>query len=594
MKLVVPHIGDIHPADARLIRLAEFLGIECLPIPASTAEGRWIWAPESEVPNDDQYCLVINPDVISQCWRGNVPSPEFVCFLSSRFRRMIVHCVRSDPFHDALVAALSSGCFQGATKVQGSSRTLTIAPGERDICDSFTGLSIAVPNLANDWVFPAGDDSECRKLITIDEDAFFAIFTAHKAEVLMLGCGDVVDLDAEAADAWLSETFTKFVPYAMALRHIFGDQCWRPVQNCASVIVDDPLLRPNYGFLNYERLLRLMEEHDFNTTIAFIPHNFQRSSRRIVRVFQQNPHRFALCFHGNDHTGAEFAATDPAMLNSMLWAAQGRMDVHGKITCLPCDRVMVFPQGKFSMDAMAALRSHNFDAAVNTVTRPYGQSGRLTLRELAEPAVLRYSGFPLYLRRCSIDTQDLDIAFKLFFGIPILIVEHHEVFAHPERLIEAVHRINRAAPGIRWSSAGDAVRKSILQKCVSHDFVHLKAYARSINVKNPSSVPQMFRIEWACPNSKSSLEGVYRNNQRWPEYSIDESSICIDVLIDSGKSECFSIRDAASDASVVRFGFRHKARAFVRRRLSEMRDNYISKSPVLMAAAKSLQRSFQR
>jgi hypothetical protein len=72
---------------------------------------------------------------------------------------------------------------------------------------------------------------------------------------------------------------------------------------------------------------------------------------------------------------------------------------------------------------------------------------------LAEPAVLRYSGFPLFLRKCSRHTQDADIAFKLLFGIPILIVEHHDVFADPQRLVEAVTGStvpHRAFAGLAW------------------------------------------------------------------------------------------------------------------------------------------------
>lgn len=595
MKLVVPYLGELHPADARLIRLAEFLGVACVAVPAATPERGGIWVPESsEVTSDDGCCLVINPDVVSRCLHGKALSPDFGFSLGSQFHRMLVHCVSSDPFHDALLATLTGGRFQAARKAQASSGTLAIAPDSRDVCDAFTGLSISVPNLTNDWVFSGGDESGCRKLITLGKEAFFAICRVRETEILLLGSGDVIDLDAEAGDAWLSETFTRFAPYAMALRYIFGDQCWRPAQSYASVFVDDPLLRPNYGFLNFDRLLRLMEEHDFNTTIAFIPHNFRRNSQRIVRVFRQNADRLSLCFHGNDHTGAEFAATNPTSLNTMLQTAQRRMVEHGKMTGLPCDRIMVFPQGRFSIEAMAALQSHNFDAAVNTVPRPHGQSERLTLRELAEPAVLRYSGFPLFLRKCSRHTQDADIAFKLLFGIPILIVEHHDIFADPQRLIEAVHRINRAAPGIRWSSAGNAVRGSILQRRVARDLVQLKAYARRIRVENPSSAPQSFQVTWGRRSSKSSLEGVYHNDRRCTEYSVDESAVSIAVRIDAGSADYFSIRDVLTEANVTRFGFRHAASVFVRRRLSEMRDNYISKRPALLTATKSLQRSFQR
>jgi hypothetical protein len=572
--------------------LAEFLGIACVTVPAATAGEDGIWALESEVAGDDGYCLVLNLEVIHKCLRGKYPSPEFISSLGSKFRRMLVHCVGSDPFHNALLTTLTSGHFQAARKARFGA--LDIASDSRDICGAFSGLSVSVPNFANEWVFSGGDGTGCRKLITIGKDALFAIYGAGNAEVLLLGSADVIDLDAEVDDGWLAETFTRFIPYAMALKHIFGELCWRPVQSYASVVIDDPLLRPNYGFLNFERLLRLMEEHDFKTTIAFIPYNFRRNSPRIVRLFHRNAHRLSLCFHGNDHTGAEFAASDPALLNTMLGTAQRRMAVHGRMTGLSCDRVMVFPQGRFSVDAMAALRSHNFDAAVNTVAGPYGRNERLTLRELAGPAVLRYSGFPLFLRKYSRDTQDADIAFRLFFGIPIIIVEHHNIFAEPQPFIDAVRKIHRAAPGIRWSSVGDAVRGSILQRRVSSDLVQLKAYARSIRVENLASVPQKFRIEWACPGAKSSLASVCRNDQNHAEFVADESALLIDAEIDAHSSECFSIRDVPSGVSGARFGFRYAARTFVRRRLSEMRDNYISKSPALMAAAKSLQRSFQR
>ena len=45
---------------------------------------------------------------------------------------------------------------------------------------------------------------------------------------------------------------------------------------------------------------------------------------------------------------------------------------------------------------------------------------------LAQPAVLRYGGVPLFIRNFIKDTQSQDIAFNLFFGRPILIGEHHD------------------------------------------------------------------------------------------------------------------------------------------------------------------------
>jgi hypothetical protein len=337
-----------------------------------------------------------------------------------------------------------------------------------------------------------------------------------------------------------------------------------------------------------------MEEHNFQTTIAFIPHNYRRNSQRIVRLFKENAHRFSLCFHGNDHIGAEFAATDSMLLNTMLQIAQRRMTAFSQSTGLPCDRIMVFPQGKFSVDAMAALGSNNFDAAVNTGPRPYQQPLQLTLRELAEPAVLRYSGFPLFLRKYSQDILDADIAFKLFFGIPILIVEHHNIFANPQTLLDAVDRINRAAPDIRWVGVGTAVNGSFLRRQGSSGPVQLRAFARRIQVENLGSTPQQFHIEWACPGPKSSFDGICRGGHHRADYTADESRISTSVVVDPGCTETFSIKNVQTSVNLTPIGLRYKTRAFIRRRLSEMRDNYVSKSPALLTTAESLRRCLQR
>ena len=77
--------------------------------------------------------------------------------------------------------------------------------------------------------------------------------------------------------------------------------------------------------------------------------------------------------------------TDMARLNTMLHTAEHRMQLHGEITGLACDKVMVFPQGQFSVEAMQVLKFRNFHAAVNTTPHPMGQPARLTIGELAEP-----------------------------------------------------------------------------------------------------------------------------------------------------------------------------------------------------------------
>jgi hypothetical protein len=46
------------------------------------------------------------------------------------------------------------------------------------------------------------------------------------------------------------------------------------------LVIDDPLLKPRYGFLKFLPFLRLMQRHDFATSIAFIPWNWRRSATK--------------------------------------------------------------------------------------------------------------------------------------------------------------------------------------------------------------------------------------------------------------------------------------------------------------------------
>ncbi len=589
MKLVVPYLREIRPVDARLIRLAEFLGIQCQQISLTEPFGGVIEAIAS-IPAEDKSCMVINPDVIREWVNAEAPASELLSTLISPFRTALIHAVRPDPFHSTLVSHLTNGCFHAIQQCRDSHVKFTIASDSRDICEAFAGLSIGVPNAETDRVFIGGNGA--RKLITLGDNAFFAATTLEDAEIFLLGSEDVVDLDSEASDSWLSNLFSRFLPHAMALRHIFGEQCWRPVHNHANLIIDDPLLHPNYGFLNFERLLRMMEEHNFATTIAFIPHNFRRNSKCVVRLFSEHADRLSLCFHGNDHTGTEFAITDTALLHTMLHRAEQRMAAHLRTTEIPCEHVMVFPQGRFSIEAMAALGTHNFDAAINTAAHPWQKPTRLTLRELVQPALLRYAGFPLFTRKYSLHMQDVEIAFRIFFGIPLLLVGHHDIFEDPQHLIDAVARINRAAPGIRWSSAGAAVRESLLNRRDDFGVRTVKAYAGTIRIDNPSVSPERILIEWDYPDHKSHIESVSRNGLPCPVIDADEPGIRVSAVLEAGMSTLFSIRYRRPNNSFVPMGFRYNMRAIVRRRLSELRDNYISKSPPLRAAAKILQRSY--
>jgi hypothetical protein len=355
---------------------------------------------------------------------------------------------------------------------------------------------------------------------------------------VFLGSAELADVDFEVGGAdFPVEMFSRFAAYVIALRHMVGEACLQPPANGGSgcVIVDDPLLRSRYGHLDIQTLPEFTSRHHFHLTIAFIPHSWWTSARRIVDLFRSHPERLSICFHGNDHTGAEFASMDESFLNYALRTARERMRKHSEKFQLACSRVMVFPQGNFSMQAMEALSAHGFLAAVNTVPYPREAPGtKLTLGDVAAPAVMRYGRYPLFLRKPAKAWTEFDVAACLFFGRPILVVEHHEIGREMETLARFAELVNTVAPGIQWRDLEQVVKGSYLTQVTAGGERITRRYVNE-------NVP--------LPNEQLPM--------RTP-------------------------------------GMGWRMKAFLRRRLSELRDNYLSRSPGFLRFAKSVQKRLWR
>jgi hypothetical protein len=591
MKLIVPHTGKVQAADARLIHLAEFLGVCCEPLYLAKEVPQRVEYIE-RVMSDRKSCLVINPQVIRE-WVGlDVLPADLISCLVLRFPYVFMHALTLDAFVGSMVAAVSGGKLLSVLPVADEGQHYEISSNSKDICGPFSGLSFGPINAANDHVLAIStDDPTLRTLICIGGRPNMVAVRRDKTKILFLASEDTVDVNADIGSAPMCNYFSRLVPHAMALRHIFGEECWHPYKPQASIIIDDPLLRRDYGYLNFESLLRITEEYNFHTTISFIPHNYRRNSARIIRMFRENPHRLSICFHGNDHTEAEFASNDPAFLNGMLDIAEERMKAHEEVNGLHCDRVMVFPQDNYSVEAMGVLKSRNFRAAIS---RPYpvGKPAPLTIADLAQPAVLRYGGIPLFTRNFIKDTQSQDIAFNVFFGKPILIGEHHDTFKHPGSLLELVQKINSIAPGTSWSNLESVVDNSTLKRRRLDGTVQVRPYSSNVLIENDSAFVERYSIEWCQSGQRSPVEHVLQDGTQFPRVEIEDTRIRILAELLSGASQTFLVVYRNDHAALGKPGFMWDAQVFLRRRLCEVRDNYLSKNQHVLTAATALGRRF--
>jgi hypothetical protein len=512
-------------------------------------------------------------------WTGGVLREDFASSLTLRFPHLLIHAFTPDPFCDRLVKVLSGSETASVRRIAASGESYEIGPNTRDVCGPFSGLSFGPANATNDHVFSMSPATPAvRVAICIGGSPFMAVAKRETAEILFLGSADTLDIEHEAGDQSLNEYFSRFVSQAIALRYLFCEECWRPLENFASFILDDPLLQPKYGSLDFEWLLSLMKEFNFATTVAFIPHNYRRSSRRTVEMFRRNSDRLAICFHGNDHTAGEFVSADPYRLNTMLRIAEARMSFLAQATGLRCPKIMVFPHDDFSVEALRALKARSFLAAVNGPPQPVGHRVNLTLRELAQPAVLRHGGFPLFPRTNAEYIKKQDIACGLFFGRPAFIAGHHDIAKQPAALVEAVSMINSIAPGIRWCGLESAIINSTLRRKTPDGAYHFRAYSGAARLTNDREFPQRFTVEWDLPAESPPVEHILRDGASDRSFEAKGSTVRLSTELGPHNSVTVSPIYRDDFTGLEGLGLWWDAKAMIRRRLSEVRDNYISQN----------------
>ena len=176
----------------------------------------------------------------------------------------------------------------------------------------------------------------------------------------------------------------------------------------------------------------------------------------------------------------------------------------------------------------------------------------------------------------------------------MLIVEHHEIFKCPESLVEMAVRINSVAPEVLWSNLATVVGNSILTRRTPDGTHHVRAYSGAVRVSNESGSIRRHSIEWGHSYDSASIERVLVHGKSCCDFETDDAGLRLTVELAPGSSRTFSLVHRNAHATVRSLGPRWDAQAFLRRRRSEVRDNYLSKNQHLLTAAKAFQRRFLR
>lgn len=571
--------------EAKLARALAFYGLECVAV-----RGRTLGEVGEELTrladSEAAVCALACGDSLGELLcREADPASIWGRFAPGLSHLFVFGFQRADRSESAL-SAICNERLKAGDLGGGEQTEFKVSVDHPDVTLELTGHSFRAPKHASDRVF-AAPLAGIGSLLTADGHPFFCSFRHNGCEVFLSASTEVIDVDAPAGDNFsFAEQFSRLMPLLIFLKRAFGDQMWQwPNHSMANLIIDDPLIRPTYGFVNFEALVRKADELNFTATLAFIPWNHRRSESSTIELFRKRSDRLSVCVHGCDHISAEFGITDLGRLNSTIQTALSRMSDHQQRTGLPFLKGMVFPQGHFSSASMLALKSNSFIAAINTEAAPMAGSGeeQLTVADFLDVAVTRYHGFALFRRRYPKDSEEFP--FQLFAGKPLFLVEHHGFFKNGfDQLSEMVKKINAINPRVRWTNASEILTKSYKLRRMASDTVECRVFSSSQVIENRADNEQTFIVSKYEP--QLDLLKQVTVNGAVTEFESRGETVQIAVPLKSTGTAQVSYEYANVLPSPQRkFSAKQRMRIGARRYLSEFRDNVIARNERLLAAA---------
>ena len=448
-----------------------------------------------------------------------------------------------------------------------------------DFCSAMAGLRIPGSKAAGSSCSAITTTKPgSTSIISAGSGALFLKAEYNKVPIFLSTSGSIIDLDAILPTGIfdIRDHVSSALPIVLYIKWAFAKSCWNAPEANACLIIDDPLLKPTHGFVDFSDLLSLMKRHQFSTNIAFIPWNWRRSTPEVARLFRENPQNYSISVHGCDHTRAEFGSANQQRLYWKAQQALERMNRHESITGIRHDRVMVFPQGKFSEAAMSALKHTDLIAAVNSDIISVDPHPRaITVSDVWDIAVMGYSNFPLFTRRYPWEGIE-NFAFDALLGKPAIIVIHHDYCSdHCSRLITFIERLNALKIAPTWRSLREVVRRSCRQRELSADEVEVEMYAAELRVENGSNRPRRFLIR-RRESEPVAIREVSDGAAPIP-WSSANGYINFELKLGPGHSTVVGLKFQRM-AGNGRNGdsLPYKFKAMLRRYLCEIRDNYVT------------------
>jgi len=562
--------------DRRLTRLLDFF------------EASWQSVIFSEMKVDGgRYAVVASAIRLAEAIRDTAVLPSWLTMASSVY----VYGFQDDDSSTKLLRMLTGDPKAKVRTVQTGETKMTITRDFPEMCGPMSGMQVAAILHESVLVCHSGRRETFQSIIRTDQGELFFGVRYGGVRFYLNTSGTTVDIGARAPSYFdVRQSFCEAVPIVFYVTWMFPSPRASRAEINACLIVDDPPLKRRYGFLDFGEALGLMDCHKFSTTIAFIPWNWRRSDPDTVRLFQRHPEKLSLVVHGCDHTANEFATRSPAVLNAKIRTSIERMERFQRRAEIGADRVMVFPQGVFSPETGRALKLNGFLAAVNTEVAPSEAAANETMvADLWNVAIMKYGTFPIFTRRY-VNHGIENFAFDALLGKPCLIAAHHEVFKdYAHNLMDFVGCLNALEWNLVWQPLGDLVRRSGTIRRLRDGSRVLRMFACSFVMV--TAIAETERILLVKEESDPDCIEAVLINETPVEFSAEGGYLQIWLTLVPGKvSAVRVVYQNSFEPVATRTSLGTRVKTAANRYLSELRDNYLSRSDFFYHGTNKLKR----
>ena len=587
--IVLTHEGQSE-ADGSVAKLAEWMGLRTLMLPSSLKRG------EDDVLlgllpsrgaglaiSADTLAHLLGPDGDSQTWLRLLAEKGVCC---------LVYGFQLNADHSQLYGRMTGSPTARMEPLSQSSPRCRFGSEKKDLLHQLSGIEFDGHGRGLCAAFSENFDEMTGKivpLLTVCERPVFVFLERGGAELFLWATnvvGDVTSPPIRGTE--LEHYYEAILPAIIFLKRCFGDRCWHNSRPCARLVIDDPLLRDRYGFLEYEKLLDSTQRLAYGATIAFIPWNYRRSRRSVSSTLVGgSDSRLSVCVHGCDHTNHEFATSDDNTLTFKSRLALYRMEEHQQRTGVVYEKVMVFPQGQFSVASMRALRASGFLAVVNSTSHPIDVKGDcLTLGELMRPAVNRFHGMAIFARHYP--GRLIDFAVDIFLGKAAIAVEHHEFFRNGYGQCEnLVKQLQALDAHLSWPTLTVLTSQCCMKRRTEDDCLEIRFFTRRFRWHSDQGSTCLVRFSKVEPVPEL-VEEVRVDGRSLP-VKFSDGFLEFELVTQSGQTISVEVVDRPVKWQSCRPpGWQYNCGVFTRRCLSELRDDWLSRSPGLLAGARRI------